>query len=252
MEHDNIAANTIHHYHANIHKALEYAVKTERIKDNPAANIDLPKKKKHVADFYSSDELKTLLQAAKGTDIEMVVYIAAWLGLRRGEILGLKWDCVDFENQTISVIGTMALVDGKTVYKESAKTASSLRTLPMSNELAKYLYDLKERQTANHKQYRTDKWKDFVCVRDNGELLNLDYVTRRFPKLCKQCGLRKIGLHELRHTNISLLISAGVSMKEVQEWAGHSSYITTADIYAHIPAQNKVKLSQTIERLLIK
>lgn len=240
------------HYQANIHRALKYAVKTERIKDNPAANIDLPKKQKHIADFYSPEELKVLLEAAKGTDIEMVVYIAAWLGLRRGEIIGLKWNYVDFENQTISVKGTMARAE-KTIYKETAKNASSLHTLPMNTELAKYLYDLKERQIANRKRlgkHYTDKWKDFVCVRDNGEILKLDYVTRHIPLLCEQCGLRKIGLHELRHSNVSLLLSAGVSIKEIQEWAGHSTYTTTADIYAHIQSQNKVKLSQSIERLL--
>ena len=252
MKNDNVTANTIHHYQANIHRALKYAVKTERIKDNPAANIDLPKKQKHIADFYSPEELKVLLEAAKGTDIEMVVYIAAWLGLRRGEIIGLKWNYVDFENQTISVKGTMARA-GKTIYKETAKNASSLRTLPMNTELARYLYDLKERQTANRKRlgkHYTDKWKDFVCVRDNGEILKLDYVTRHIPLLCEQCGLRRIGLHELRHSNVSLLLSAGVSIKEIQEWAGHSTYTTTADIYAHIQSQNKVKLSQSIERLL--
>lgn len=252
MEHDNVTANTIHHYQANIHKALKYAVKTELIKDNPADYIDLPKKQKHIADFYSPEELKILLQAAKGTDIEMVVYIAAWLGLRRGEIIGLKWNYVDFENRTISIKGTMAKAK-KTIYKETAKNTSSLRTLPMSEELTKYLYDLKERQIANKKRlgkHYIDKWKDFVCVRENGDILKLDYVTRHFPMLCEQCGLRRINLHELRHTNISLLLSAGVSIKEIQEWAGHSTYTTTADVYAHIQSQNKVRLSQSIESLL--
>ena len=162
----------------------------------------------------------------------MVVYLAAWLGLRRGEIIGLKWNYVDFENQTISVKGTMARAE-KTIYKETAKNASSLRTLPMSTELTKYLYDLKERQKANKKRlgkHYADKWKDFVCVRDNGEILKLDYVTRHFPMLCEQCGLRRINLHELRHTNVSLLLYAGVSIKEIQEWAGHSTYTTTVNV----------------------
>ena len=252
MRNDNISANTIHHYHANIHRALNYAVKTERIKSNPANNIDLPKKQKHIADFYTADELKQLLQVARGTDIEAVVLIATWFGLRRGEIIGLKWNCIDFENRTITVKGTIARAE-KTIYKETAKNNASLRTFPLSDEAVKYFLALREKQQQNKKHYGKhyiDKWRDFVCVRDNGDLLKLDYVTRHFPLLCEKCGLRKIRLHELRHSNISLLIANGASMKEVQEWAGHSTYSTTADIYAHIQSQNKIRLTNSIQALL--
>lgn len=252
MQHDNISANTIHHYQAYIHKALKYAVKTERIKDNPANNVDLPKKQKHIADFYTAEELKLLLQSAKGTDIEMVVMIATWFGLRRGEILGLRWSCIDFENHTLTVKGTITRADTM-VYKNTAKNNSSLRTLPMTEEATNYFRDLQKQQQRNKKElgkHYITKWEDFVCVRRNGDILKLDYVTRHFPMLCEQCGLRKIRLHELRHSNISLLITAGASMKEVQEWAGHSTYSTTADIYAHIQSQNKIRLSQSIEKLL--
>lgn len=252
MQHDNISANTIHHYQAYIHKALKYAVKTERIKDNPANNVDLPKKQKHIADFYTAEELKLLLQSAKGTDIEMVVMIATWFGLRRGEILGLRWSCIDFENHTLTVKGTITRADTM-VYKNTAKNNSSLRTLPMTEEATNYFRDLQKQQQRNKKElgkHYITKWEDFVCVRRNGDILKLDYVTRHFPMLCEQCRLRKIRLHELRHSNISLLITAGASMKEVQEWAGHSTYSTTADIYAHIQSQNKIRLSQSIEKLL--
>lgn len=252
MSKDNVSANTIHHYHANIHRALKYAVKTERIKDNPADNVDLPKKQKHIADFYTADELKRLLQTARGTDIESVVLIAAWFGLRRGEILGLKWSCIDFDNRTITIKGTIARTN-KLVYKETTKNNSSLRTLPMTDEAVSYLLELREQQQQNKKdlgKHYTDKWNDFVCVHRNGEIMKLDYVSRHFPMLCEQCGLRKISLHGLRHSNISLLVSAGANMKEIQEWAGHSTYTTTADIYAHIQSQNKLRLSQSIERLL--
>ena len=252
MEHDGVTANTIHHYHANIHKALQYAVKTERIKSNPANLIDLPKKQKHIADFYTADELKLLIRAAMGTTLEPVVLIAAWFGLRRGEIIGLKWDCIDFENQTITIKGTMAKTN-KMIYKETAKNNSSLRTLPMPDEASDYFHALMQRQKINRLQYGkryNHQWKDFICVKPNGDILRLDYVSTYFPKLCEENGLRKIHLHELRHSNISLLIGAGASMKEVQEWAGHSTYTTTADIYAHIQSENKRKLSNTIGDLL--
>lgn len=252
MRYDHVSANTIHHYHANINRALKYAVKTERILSNPAERVDLPRKKKHVADFFTADELKILLRGARGTELEVVVLLAAWFGLRRGEILGLKWDSVDFNNHTITIKGTIARTD-KLIYKETTKNNSSLRTLPMTEEAYNYLLDLKKQQQQNEKKlgkHYITKWRDFVCVQRNGDIMKLDYVSRNFPKLCEECGLRRIRLHELRHSNISLLISAGANLKEIQEWAGHSTYATTADIYAHIQSQNKIKLSNSIQTLL--
>lgn len=252
MQHDGVTANTIHHYHANIHKALSYAVKTERILHNPATNVDLPKKQKHIANYYSVDEMRELLRLAKGTLIEPVVMIAAWFGLRRGEILGLRWDCIDFENRTLSVQGTIVKAE-KMAYKERAKNTASLRTLPMTDDAVKYLSALKEQQQKNKEKYGkhyNTKWDGFVCVKPNGDILKLDYVSRHFPALCEKCGLRRLKLHELRHSNITLLLSDGANLKEIQEWAGHSTYTTTADIYAHVQAQSKVRMSVSVEKLL--
>lgn len=249
MKYDGVTANTIHHYHANIHKALTYAVKTERIVYNPASNVDLPKKQKHIANYYDVEEMRELLRLAKGHTIEPVVMLAAWFGLRRGEIVGLKWDCIDFENKTLSVQGTMT----KTSYKERAKNIASLRTLPMTEDAVKYLTELKLRQQKNRERlgkHYNNKWNEFVCVKENGDIMKLDYVTRTFPELCEKCGLRRLKLHELRHSNISLLLSDGANLKEIQEWAGHSTYTTTADIYAHVQAQNKVRMSSSVEKLL--
>lgn len=81
-------------------------------------------------------------------------------------------------------------------------------------------------------------------------MLPLEYVSRTFPSLCEKCGLKRLKLHELRHTNISLLLDAGASIKELQEWAGHSSYTTTANIYAHLQTNSKNKLSDAMEKIL--
>lgn len=258
MDADEVTGNTIRHYHANIRKALNCAVKTERIKSNPADKIELPKKQKHIANYYTLEELKILIETSKGTTLETIVLLASWLGLRRGETIGLRWDCVDFENNTISILGTVTDKEksGSRItnltYRTTTKTNASLRTLPMSKEVSTYLIRLKKQQDKNRctNKYYNQKWNDFVCVRDNGDLIPLDYVSRTFPKLCKQCGLRVLKLHELRHSNISLLIEAGENMKTVQEWAGHSSYNTTANIYSHIQAKSKKELAHTLENLL--
>lgn len=102
MNNDGISANTILHYHANIHKALAYAVKTERIPTNPADKVELPKKQKHIANYYTQGELNTLLKNSKGHLLETVIRLAVWFGLRRGEIIGMRWSSIDFDNKTIS------------------------------------------------------------------------------------------------------------------------------------------------------
>lgn len=250
-------AKTIHRYHANIHRALAYAVKMGRIPSNPADLVELPKAQEHHADFYTVDELKTVIEKAKGTQIEPVVKLAAWFGLRRGEIIGLRWSSIDFDAKVLSITGVVkdkgesGSKKQNMYYVATTKTKSSLRSFPLSDEMVMYLKNLKAQQDLRRarKNYN-HAWDDFVCVRDNGDLIPLEYVSRAFPKLCKDCGLRELKLHELRHTNISLLLSDGASMKEVQEWAGHSNYSVTANTYAHIQAKSKSRLTDSISSLL--
>lgn len=253
---DGLSANTVLHFHAYIHKCLEYAVKMDLIPVNVSDKVTLPKKEKHYADCYTVDELRLLLDNCKGSTIEPVIILAAHFGLRRGEIIGLKWRYVDFQNRIISIMGVMTDKGSgsrieNTKYRESAKTSSSIRSFPMPNSIYQYLLELKRKQEENQKQASYNmNYSEFVCVRSNGDLIPLDYVTREFPKLLERCGMRRIKLHELRHTNISLLIESGVSMKEAQEWAGHSDYSITANTYSHVSAQSKIKLSQSISKML--
>lgn len=257
MTTEGVSANTIHHYHANIHKALDFAVKSELIAANPSDKVDLPKKRKHIAQFYTIDEMQVLLKNAKGTPIETVVLLASWFGLRRGEIIGLKWESIDFVNGILSITGTVR-DKGKSGskiknlrYEPTAKNHSSIRSFPMPKQAIEYLKNLKVIQDSRklNDEYN-HKWDEFVCVRENGDLIPLEYVSRAFPKLCEKSGLKRLKLHELRHTNISLLLKNGASMKELQEWAGHSNYNTTANIYAHIQEESKNRLSKTIEKVL--
>ena len=258
MDNDGIAANTILHYHANIHKALAYAVKTELIATNPADKVELPKKQKHIANYYTQKELNILLKNSKGHLLETVIRLAVWFGLRRGEIIGMRWSSVDFDNKTISVTGTIkdrggkGEEVGKLYFEPTAKNSSSLRSFPLSDAMIAYLKQVKDSQDKrrNTIKFYNHNWDDFVCVKNNGDLITLDSVSYAFPKFCKKCGLKPLKLHELRHSNITLLLEKGASMKELQEWAGHSSYNTTANIYSHIQAKSKSRLTNTINELL--
>lgn len=254
MREHKTGARTIVKYSAVLHKALGFAVKMRRIEKNPADDVELPKVVMHEANYYTVDELKTLIDKTTGTPMEPVIRLAAWFGLRRGEILGLRWSCIDLDAKTLSISGTIkdkTESGTKTYYSTEAKTKSSIRSFPLTDEMVTYLKGLKAQQDKRRSMphYNHD-WDDFLCVRENGNLLRPGYVTQIFPQLCEQCGLRKIRLHELRHTNISLLHAKGASLKELQSWAGHSNFNVTANIYSHVLDGSKVKLSESISSLL--
>ncbi len=257
IEVDGVSAQTVSRMHSIIHKALNYAIKTGRLSHNPSDNVELPKKTKHIANYYEVDELKKLLDNISGQPIEPVVRLAAWFGLRRGEIIGLRWDCIDFKRRILLVSGTVKdkgnPTEPRTLYFcDATKTSSSMRALPMPQSAVDYLQSLKadqDERKASNKAYN-HTWDDFVCVRDNGDLLPLEYVSRAFPKLCEKAGLRKIKLHELRHTNITILLENGASVRDTSEWAGHSNTSTTLNVYNHVLSASRTRLSTMIDELI--
>lgn len=241
LEHDGVKAETISRYHANLHKALDYAVKTKRVPLNPCDTVTKPKGDPFVADYYTEAELGKLLDAAKGSVIETPIYLAALFGLRRGECIGLRWSSIDFDRSTLIVNGVIkdkgkGTTRNRDMYFDPMpKTKASIRTLPMPPVAVDYLRALKmaQEQRKKRKGYN-HTWDDFVCVRPNGDLIPLENVTRAFPKLCQKCGLKPIRFHELRHSNISLLLSQGLDMKRIQLLAGHSDIRTTMNKYGHL------------------
>jgi integrase len=255
METCNVTGNTIHHYHANIHKALKDAVSTERINDNPAAKVTLPKKERFISDFYTVEEMCTVLESVIGTKLETPVFLASWFGLRRGEVVGLRWQDIDYDAKTVSVNGVVTDkgIGSRTEnlkYRDGiAKTETSLRSFPLPDDAAEYLKLLKKRQEDNRallgNAYIT-KWADFVCVDVNGDLIKPEYVSRTFPAFLKKCGLRRIRFHELRGSNASLLLANGVDMSLIQLWLGHAHYSTTANFYAKHRTDAKQKLGEVI------
>ena len=242
-----VKANSVIHYHANIHKALKYAVKIEMIDSNPADRIERPKKDRFVGSFYDSKEVQELFEAAKGTKLEIPIFLGAFYGLRRSEALGLKWSAIDFDNDTITIRHTVTMcnLDGKHVQiaQDTTKTKSSMRTLPLvpafKMKLEKLREDQKEYMRVCGKCY-DKRYLDYICVDEMGTLISPHYLTSAFPKLLEKNGLRKIRYHDLRHSCASLLLANGVPMKQIQEWLGHSDFSTTANVYAHLDYNSKL------------
>jgi len=250
-----VSANTVIHYHAIIHRALKYAVKTDLIDVNPADKVERPRKDRFTASFYDGNEVNLLFQVARGTPLELPVMLAAFYGLRRSEVVGLKWDAIDFENKTIAIRHTVTAFAEKgrriEVAADTTKTASSRRTLPLVPAFQTKLAALKEEQEKNRilcgRSYCTD-YLGYVLVDAMGNRLKLSYISTAFPVLLKRNGLRPIRFHDLRHSCASLLLKNGVPMKQIQEWLGHSDFSTTANIYAHLDAGSKLTSAQAMEK----
>ena len=254
---ETLKATSVLRQHANLHKALKYAVKLDLIPGNPVDKVERPKPEKYMAAYYTAEEMEQLFEAARGHRLELILQFAAFYGLRRGEVLGLRWDAVDFEAGTLTIrhIVTSAHIEGKTVLVEAdrAKTKSSLRTLPLVAGFARRLRALKEQQAYNEKlcgNCYNQKYKGYLFVDEMGNLILPNAVTDGFARLLADHGLRKIRFHDLRHSCASLLLKQGVPMKQIQEWLGHSDISTTANIYAHLDCQSKQLSAATMEQAL--
>lgn len=220
---------------------MQVVAKKDIILKNPVDKVQRPKKNVYHGNFYTEEEMMTLFDAVSGDPLELCAKIAAYYGLRRSEVLGLRWDAIDLERKTISIKHKVieAEVDGKfrPVGEYVLKTKSSFRTLPLIPAVEKLLLEEKEKQEMFRRFFKKSycrDYLDYICVDQTGNLLCPNYVTEHFAWIIQKYDLKKIRFHDLRHTCASLLLSNGISMKQIQIWLGHSTFATTADIYAHL------------------
>lgn len=250
---ERVSANTVIHYHAVIHRALKYAVKIKTIQSNPAVNVERPRKEKFIGSFYDKKEINTLFDIIQGHPLEVAIKLAAFYGLRREEIIGLKWTAIDFENNTLTIQHTVTEcnLDGKhiEVASDTAKTDSSLRTMPLVINFREMLLAKKEKQEHYRKlcgRSYCKEYLDYIFVNEMGERWKPRYLSDGFKRILEQNGLRRIRFHDLRHTCASLLLANNVPMKKIQEWLGHSDFSTTANIYAHLDYQSKISSAEAM------
>lgn len=250
---ERVSANTVIHYHAVIHRALKYAVKIKTIQSNPAVNVERPRKEKFIGSFYDKKEVNTLFDIIQGNPLEVAIKLAAFYGLRREEIIGLKWNAIDFENSTLTIQHTVTEcnLNGKhiEVASDTAKTDSSLRTMPLVVNFREMLLAKKEKQEHYRKlcgRSYCKEYLDYIFVNEMGERWKPRYLSDGFKRILEQNGLRRIRFHDLRHTCASLLLANNVPMKKIQEWLGHSDFSTTANIYAHLDFQSKISSAEAM------
>ena len=245
-----ISENTLLHYQTIMNQTLRKAVKEKLIPLNPYAVLDKdikPKRVRYVPEVYNAEDLKRLFTAMQGDPLALLILMDVTYGLRRSELIGLKWSAIDFENKNIH-IGykvTEAVIDGKLkqVMSNVMKTKSSNRTLPLVPVIECELLQRRQEQRRNQKMYRKAynlDYTDFVFVNDQGDLLKPDYVSKHFQLLLRKNNLKRIRWHDLRHTCATILCRQKISLRDIQLWLGHSTYQTTADIYTHLDYRDKL------------
>ena len=244
---------TVKHHAVILSPALRQAYRDDLIAKNPYEFMPKIKKEKTKMEYYNKDELEKLFEATDNTPLALIVRVAAYYGFRRSELIGLKWEAIDFDNKMISIKHKVLNVNGEFYLSDTLKTQASNRTLPLLPEIEKLFIERKEQIEKNKKLYGKSynyNYTDYVFIDDIGDLINPNHVSDRFRNILKKNNLKHIRFHDLRHSCASLLVANKVPMKNIQEWLGHSNFNTTADVYSHLDYSTKLESASTISSAL--
>ncbi|MGG1518748.1 site-specific integrase [Paenibacillus oryzisoli] len=228
-----LSPNTVHKHHASLRKALDYGLKQQYVYRNVADAVSLPKRKRFEGKSYTKEQLSLLLEKVRDTKLELPVKLCVFLGLRREEVCGLKWEWVDLQNRTLK-IQEVRTVAGKHVIVKPPKTEKSRRTLFVEDELYDILLKTQKRQK-ELKQLLGKDYEDsgYVFTRDDGKPYRVNSVTERFKEFLENNNLPRLRLHDLRHSFASILYDEGVDLLAISQALGHSDLSTTSRVYLH-------------------
>jgi len=250
-----LSNNTVMHYYRLIRNMLGTAEKWKLIQSNPVDNVDPPKVKKKEADYYTEEEIKTMFKALENekTKYKTAIIVTISCGLRLGELVGLKWGNIDFEDNTIEIEQTNQYLPGFGTITKDPKTESSKRMVSVP-EAAMRMLKIHKTEEAEKQLKCGDLWKDtgYVFTQWNGLPMHPGTPSKWFSKFLEKHGLRKITFHQLRHTSATMLIHSGLNIRALSARLGHSNTSTTLNIYSHALRSADKVAADKIEEIMFK
>ncbi len=230
-----LSALTVHKHHRILYESLRYGVRQGILVRNPADAVTPPHGQSKKPAMVGANSVQLILEAAKETPYYALFFTSAYTGLRRGELLGLRWGDIDLEKATLSVIQTLQqLRNGEYIFREP-KSKRGRRQIALSPSLAIMLWDHQIKQGYARKElgkFLTPT--DLVFSHPDSKPFRPNSITRAFKVIAESVGLKGARLHDLRHAHATILLQQGVHPKIVQERLGHSTVATTLDIYSHV------------------
>ena len=233
-----LSAKTVRNINQVISSAMDLAVAQKIIPANPTNACALPKIEHQEMQTIPAEQLQAFLQEAKATGVYEMYYIELATGLRRGELLGLKWQDIDWKNGLIKVRRQVARVDGQ-IKEAPLKTKNSYRTVTISQQALEVLKAQKKKTN-----------DAYVFPSPNGGPISPDSVNNMLKRVLERAGIPKIRFHDLRHTFATIALQNGVDIKTVSGMLGHFSAGFTLDTYAHVTTSAQKEAAQTIGNIL--
>ncbi len=247
-----LSPNSVIKHHDLLRSVFLAAMQFDYLARNPLDKVIKPKKVKFIPTILSADQLIKVLEEVNGEAFEVIVALAAYLGLRRGEILGLTWSEVNMTERSLKITETRSTAGNqKTI--GAPKSEQSIRLLPVEDGLYNVLLRWRRAQKRNMKLlgdlYHAS---DYVATREDGSLWSPNYVSSKFGEISEKLGIRSNRLHDLRHTFASLANESGSTAYDISRALGHSSTATTTDIYTHLMESRKSKSATNVASILDK
>lgn len=247
-----LSAKTVRYIHTTLHKALGDAVDADILGINPATKAKPPKPRATATDklnFWRVEELAAFLRHVEGTRLEALWHILAMTGMRRGEALGLRWSDIDFQSMRLSVRNAFTSV-GYEIVASTPKTHRA-RVIDLDECTISKLIAHRERQQPEKAEWGADYIDtDLVFPRENGTPSHPDGISQRFELEVKRAGLRRIRLHDLRHTHATIALGAGIPVKVISERLGHETPAFTLKQYAHVIPGMQAEAANKIAKLI--
>lgn len=247
-----LSAKSVIYIHRVLRKALSQAVKLQILSKNPADFVDIPKNKSYEVKILKEDEIQSLLNAFKNTDIFIPVALAISTGLRRGEALALRWSDIDFENKTLSISQNIVPLKRGYIFT-TTKSEKSRRTILITDNIIKLLEQQKELQEKNKKLLgEIYKDNDLVSCYPDGAPFNPSSFSHMFAKVLKKNNLSHIRFHDLRHLNATLMLKSNIPPKIASARLGHSSIGITLDLYSHVINEMQEDAANKLDNIIFK